>query len=299
MFGKNEIVGAKYFNKAPTESLLVTSMFFTLQGEGPYRGKPALFIRLAKCNLACTFCDTYFDSGDWMTFQEMEVKIQSVVDGYFKGNPPQWAKVLYKDIKQGEELIGKELIQKRKMVLVITGGEPSLQANLQPFLDKLGVEFENTQIESNGILTLDLPSTTVVVSPKCVEKNGVAVKYLTPSESMLKQAHCLKFVMSADRDSPYSDIPQWAHDWAAETGKEVFISPMNIYNREPQKAKAQRLTNETSLDQRSTVEEVISFWEPGLLDMKANQANHEYAAKFCITHGYTFNMQLHLFASLA
>ena len=60
MFGTNEIIGKKYFKDAPAESLFVTSMFFTLQGEGPYAGMPALFIRLAKCNLVCSFCDTFF-----------------------------------------------------------------------------------------------------------------------------------------------------------------------------------------------------------------------------------------------
>jgi 7-carboxy-7-deazaguanine synthase len=110
----------------------------------------------------------------------------------------------------------------------------------------------------------------------------------------------LKFVMEADPKSAYSDIPDWAHEWAKETHKPVFISPMNIYNSEPQKAKDSRMnSNERDLATRSYVDEVISFWEPGLLNMKENQLNHEYTAKFCVKHGYTFNMQLHLFASLA
>ena len=116
---------------------------------------------------------------------------------------------------------------------------------------------------------------------------------------MLEQAACLKFVMESIQGSPYSDIPEWAHSWAKRTGKPVFISPMNIYNREPQKAKANRATNITSIDVRSEVEEVISFWEPGLLNMDANQSNHEYVGKFCVMHGYIMNIQLHLLASLA
>lgn len=71
MFGMNEIVGKKYFKDAPKDSLLVTSRFYTLQGEGPFRGHPAYFVRLAKCNLACSFCDTYFDSGEWQTFDQI------------------------------------------------------------------------------------------------------------------------------------------------------------------------------------------------------------------------------------
>ena len=41
MFGTNEIIGKKFFKDAPKDSLFVTSMFFTLQGEGPYSGQPA------------------------------------------------------------------------------------------------------------------------------------------------------------------------------------------------------------------------------------------------------------------
>ena len=72
MFGTNAIIGKKYFKETPVDSLFVTSMFFTLQGEGPYAGLPAVFIRLTKCNLTCSFCDTFFDDGEWMTFEQIE-----------------------------------------------------------------------------------------------------------------------------------------------------------------------------------------------------------------------------------
>ena len=51
--------------------------------------------------------------------------------------------------------------------------------------------------------------------------------------------------------------------------------------------------------ERSTVDEVISFWEPGLLNLAANQANHEYVGQFCIENGFKLNLQQHLYASLA
>jgi organic radical activating enzyme len=74
---------------------------------------------------------------------------------------------------------------------------------------------------------------------------------------------------------------------------------MNIYNTLPQKSKNQRAkNNDISLEERSTIDEVISFWEPGLLNMSENQKNHEYAAQFCVKHGYVLNLQIHLYASL-
>lgn len=301
MFGKNEVVGKKYFDNAG-EKLFVTSVFgVTLQGEGPYRGEPAVFVRLAKCNLDCSFCDTFFDDGDWLTIAELDEKINLTIENHFKGEVPLWAQELWASVSNADGSESESmLIKKRDMVLVVTGGEPMLQKNLVPFLEHMSMRFEKTQIESNGTIVQDIPaSTTLVVSPKCSERKGVAIKYLTPKPEMLTRANCLKFVMNADPESPYSSVPDWAHDFRANGGT-VFVSPMNIYNDEPMKSKQLRASsNQITLQERSTVDEKISFWEEGLLDMKSNQANHEYAANYCAQHGFIFNMQLHLFASMA
>lgn len=272
MFGHNEIVGKRNFQD--DDRLLVTSYFVTLQGEGPYSGLPAVFVRLAKCNLACSFCDTYFDGGDWFTLDELATTLQEAV----------WQTPLSMD----------------EYVLVITGGEPMLQKALVPFLESQAGEWRAMQIESNGIFPLPIPaSTTLVVSPKCAEKGNVATKYLRPRPETLERADCLKFVMSADLDSPYSVVPSWALDWKRETGKDVFVSPMNVYAREPEKAKVMRTSNQTTIEQRSTVEEVISFWEPGLLDLDMNQRNHEYTARYAVANGLRFQLQTHLYAGMA
>ncbi len=345
MFGKNEIVGKKYFKEADSQKMFVTSMFMTLQGEGPYRGMPAFFIRLAKCNLACSFCDTFFDDGDWLSFDEIEARIESTIEEFYTSigrDRPEWTRHSNGFISMhGGELDSRkaELLKagacpekvdqisnayfrrpelmnamtfevnksKKRMVLVMTGGEPMLQDNIGPFLERMTEIFENTQIESNGTQATAIPeSTTLVISPKCAEKKDpisgemVATKYLTPRKEVLDRASCLKFVMEATEGSPYADIPDWAHEWANVYGRPIFISPMNNYNDIPAMSKKQRaLNNGISLEERSTVDEVISFWEPGLLNMELNQKNHEYAAKFCVTNGYILNLQIHLYASLA
>ncbi len=289
MFGMNEKVGRNYFKDAPSDTLTVTSRFYTLQGEGPFRGFPAYFVRLTKCNLDCSFCDTYFDKGDVLTFDEIFEQIEIDIKKFYDDRKiilPAWA-------------TGTD----RRIVLVITGGEPSLQLNLSAFLKRANKIFYHTQIESNGILHLNLEEkTTYVVSPKCLEKNGTVVKYLTPNSETLKRASCLKFVMSAPEDekfSPYSEVPEWAHQWAMDTGKEIYVSPMNIYKKEPQKAKEMRASNqEMTIEHRSTIDEVISFWEPDLLDLKSNQRNHEYTAEYAMKYGFILNLQIHLFASL-
>lgn len=290
MFGLNEIIGKSFFKDAPQNKLFVTSRFFTLQGEGPFRGYPAYFIRLAKCNLACSFCDTYFDKGEWFDFSTLLEEADKVIQEFFKARrltTPAWAQGLNK-----------------KIVLVITGGEPSLQSNLSGFLEEAKKYFQQTQIESNGIIVLDdLPKvTTLVVSPKCPEKNGKVLDYLEPNKKMLARADTLKFVISSPDNkkyAAYSSIPQWAHEWALNTNKPIFISPMNIYKQEPQRVKTIRdQGRDLTIEERSEINEVVSFWEPDLLDMSKNQRNHEYAAEYCMKHGYILNLQLHLFANL-
>lgn len=275
MFGKNEIVGKRKF--PDSDKLLVTSIFVTLQGEGPYSGLPAVFVRLAKCNLACSFCDTYFDSGDWFTFKELEDKLCDVV----------WETPL----------------DMSNYVLIITGGEPMLQEALGPFLETQLGNWDAIQIETNGTADTWIPhEVTLVVSPKCAEKNGKATKYLTPRQNILDRADHLKFVMEATVGSPYSTVPTWALDWKNETQtarRDVFVSPMNVYAREPQRAKIARNSNEVTLEQRSVIEEVISFWEPGLLDLEVNQENHEYTARYAVKNGLRFQLQTHLYAGMA
>lgn len=284
MFGKNEIVGRKFFAEAPQNSLYVTSVFYTLQGEGPFAGMPCVFVRLTKCNLACSFCDTFFDAGDWLTFAQLEAKVMQVMP------------------KDPGFNIG----------LVVTGGEPLLQSNLGDALLYLfkNISLSWIQIESNGILTQTIGQLSegfcLVVSPKASETHGRAERYLRPSPAMLQRADCLKFVMRAPlyEFDPYASIPQWALDWREVNHRPIYISPMNVYNDVPKAAKQVRLVAKEAnaipdLDMRSTLDEMVSFWEPGLFDLKQNEANHKHAARYCLDHGLRFNMQMHLYAGLA
>lgn len=301
MFGLNEKVGKSFFENAG-EKLFVTSIFYTLQGEGPLRGRPAIFVRLAKCNLGCSWCDAFFEDGDWLTVEEILERSAQEISSFFEGNVPDWA-VGY----DGDH----SMYNKREMAFIVTGGEPTLQSNLRKLLEAASTEYQWTQIESNGILAPDVPdSTIVVVSPKCMEKVDITegfkryipTGYMTPNQSTLNRADVLKFVMEdqPDFESPYQTVPEWAHQWKREMGRDVYVSPMNIYNREPKKAQEIRAgKNKATLEERSMYDEVVSWWEKDLFNMEANQRNHEHAAKYAIKHGFIFQMQLHLFASFA
>lgn len=278
MFGQNEIVGRKFFKDMPAGTLYVTSIFYTLQGEGPFMGLPAVFVRLGKCNLDCSFCDTYFDHGDVMTFEEIEAKIAAT-------------------------MIHVSGVKQESVVLVITGGEPTLQSNLIDFVISQANSWSAIQVETNGTqpeVTAELSEdATIVVSPKCLEKDGKPERYLLLPKTTLDVAGALKFVVSADPNSPYHEVPGWVRDWGeAWALTDVYISPMNVYLDKPRETKIALMRDKPSLQVRSEVIERVSFWEPGLLDQQANQKNHEYAAWFCMQYGYRLNLQMHLYASI-
>lgn len=116
----------------------VVDIWDTIQGEGPYAGTPAAFVRLAGCTLKCPKCDTDYTTGRRM----MDV----------------------------EEIHDKVMAFKRKIV-VLTGGEPFRQ-NLSHLLSLLRASAIIPQVETNGTcLPLYQPwqAPVIVMSPKTTE----------------------------------------------------------------------------------------------------------------------------------
>lgn len=109
-----------------SETLFVSEIFDSLQGEGPSQGYPCSFLRLAGCNLACTWCDTDY-SWNWQKYDvRKETSTQSV----------SALATRFRDVPR----------------LVITGGEPLLQ---QKALEQLVTALPTTlpvEIETNGTI---------------------------------------------------------------------------------------------------------------------------------------------------
>lgn len=101
--------------------LLISEIFYSLQGEGPNIGQPTVFVRTTGCNLHCDWCDEP---------EALDVK---------------------KGIQMTTEKILKE-IQKHNIKFVdITGGEPMLQQQqLLPLLQHLKDLGYSIEIETNG-----------------------------------------------------------------------------------------------------------------------------------------------------
>ena len=79
----------------------VNEIFYTLQGEGAHSGIPAVFVRFSGCNLRCPWCDTDFADHTDMTAEQIVSEALALYD----------------------------IPNERRKMLVLTGGEPSLQVD--------------------------------------------------------------------------------------------------------------------------------------------------------------------------
>lgn len=244
------------------DELLITKIFFTVQGEGPFAGHRALFIRLAGCNLGgkgvngpgCSFCDTdfRFDQGRVWSVQDLHREIE-------RQFPHDWPKT---------------------RLVVVTGGEPSLQRRGLINLLYGAPDDVRVQIETNGTRNIALGSIPayIVCSPKVIEATDGNPKYYRPQEQTLRDADCLKFIVSSDHQSPYHEVPEYAKSF----GKPVYVSPMAVYKpgvTSPNKA-------------------VVSIWDEDVFDQKKCARNHAYAAELAMKHGYIMSVQMHLFGQV-
>ena len=60
-----------------TETLIINEIFYSIQGESTFVGKPCVFIRLSGCDLRCSYCDTQYayDEGEKMTLAQISEKV--------------------------------------------------------------------------------------------------------------------------------------------------------------------------------------------------------------------------------
>ena len=171
-------------------------IFASLQGEGPSAGVPVAFVRLSRCNLACTWCDTAYT---WRFANEQ--------DGY---NRPHRDGVAY-DRKANQVTLSPDETAARIAALgqnrlVITGGEPLLQA--PALAEMLGhLPDVSVEIETNGTVIppvrLDVRVDQYNVSPKLTHSGNPADLALLPErlDAWASEPRAfLKFVIASPED---------------------------------------------------------------------------------------------------
>lgn len=214
MFGKNE-VSSKF--QYASGSLLVNSVFYTIQGEGPDAGRPAVFVRLSKCNLRCFFCDTEFESGTVHSLAMLWSKVNALIEEH------------------------------NCNLVVITGGEPLLQ-NIIPFVEKCNLAGVGVSVETAGTTYLDglqerfdlvgHPNNLIVISPKTPGIN----------KDVLAVAGALKYIVRVGEVDPTDGLPNKSTQKEGEAARifrppldffrPVYIQPCDEYDAEKNEANA-------------------------------------------------------------
>ena len=157
--------------------LAVSEIFSSLQGEGPYSGTPAAFLRLAFCNLHCWFCDTKYS---WLFHQKLLNTVKGDLERLgVKASPADL--IVHERSKEATEMaveeVKTELLKTGKDHLVITGGEPMLQQSaLFPLIQDLKSNRDFfIEVETSGTLAPNFGMREAVdawnVSPK-LESSG-------------------------------------------------------------------------------------------------------------------------------
>lgn len=162
-------------------------LFYSLQGEGVRMGTPAVFLRLAGCNLHCSWCDTKYS---WKKGLELPV-----------------------------EEVAARIAAFACRGLVVTGGEPLLQQEELAALLQLLPADTFVEVETNGSLC---PSADLLarvgqwnVSPK-LQHSGNAAEAALQAESLAVFAglpHAwFKFVVQGEQDWPAIEALQLPHE---------------------------------------------------------------------------------------
>ena len=173
----------------------IIEIYKSLQGESSYAGLPCIFVRLAGCNLRCSWCDSEytFKGGSRMTLEEIEAEVRRLSP---KGG-----------------------------LVEITGGEPLLQEReLVPLMERLISGGYKLLIETSGERPLDrVPKEVVkIVDVKCPD-SGEGDSFRMSNLEQLTTRDEVKFVISSRRD--YEFARDFIREHELDTKASLIFSP--------------------------------------------------------------------------
>jgi len=153
----------------------VIEVFHSLQGEGPLSGVRTTFIRTARCNLRCRWCDTKYSFG------------------------PGHSRSI-------DSLLA-EVARNRTRHVCLTGGEPLLQRESMELVRRLADRGCTTSVETGGSLDvspyLKVPRLVLSVDVKCPSSGMERHNHWT-NLPRLRSRDVLKFVIADRRDYLYA-----------------------------------------------------------------------------------------------
>lgn len=175
--------------------LTVNEIFHSIQGESTFAGRPCVFVRLTACDLRCSWCDTpyAFTEGRKMTVDD----VLASVDGF-----------------------GCDLVE-------ITGGEPLLQDDVYPLMERLLERGTVVMLETGGHRSIArVPADVVkIVDVKC-PASGESAKNDWDNLARLAPHDEVKFVVQDRADYEFARDVIRRHELPAKAAA-VLMSPVH------------------------------------------------------------------------
>ncbi len=217
--------------------MYLIEIYKSVQGESSFAGRPCIFVRLAGCNLRCSWCDSEYTFKGGYKLSEDEV------------------------VAEVEKLAPVRLIE-------FTGGEPLLQEReLIPLMQRLLDASYELMIETSGERPLDHVPAAVhkIVDVKC-PGSGEGGSFRMSNLEFLTKRDEVKFVITDRRD--YEFARDFIHEHALETRVgSVLLSP--AFTKTPTIV---RSTENCTLDPRDLVEWLLADG----LDARLSLQIHKY-----------------------
>lgn len=168
----------------------INEIFYSLQGEGRWAGRPAVFVRFSGCNLRCSFCDTDHAAHELLSMEQIVERIL--------------------------QFCPKNTENHRQMLVVLTGGEPSLFVDKE-FIDAMHAANLYVAIETNGTRRLPEGIDWITLSPKDA--------YALNAEVVIDKANELKLIFDG------SVVPSiYGYPVAADT--HLYLQPCDTGDAE-------------------------------------------------------------------
>ncbi|OGQ52617.1 MAG: hypothetical protein A3J24_04810 [Deltaproteobacteria bacterium RIFCSPLOWO2_02_FULL_53_8] len=176
--------------------MYINEIFRSIQGESTYAGLPCVFVRLAGCNLACSWCDT------------------------------PYAQTMFKAADMTVDDVISEVKKHACRLVEVTGGEPMMQEETDELVKRLLDGGYTVLVESNGSVSFEgLDARAVkVVDVKC-PASGHAGTFLVENIGLLTKDDEVKFVIADRRD--YDFAKKFIEDYLHDATLKVLFAPVS------------------------------------------------------------------------
>jgi 7-carboxy-7-deazaguanine synthase len=175
--------------------LTINEIFYSVQGESSFAGRPCVFVRLTACDLRCSWCDTPY------AFHE---GTKRPVD----------------DVLAEVDRFGCSLVE-------VTGGEPLLQEGVYPLLDGLLARGKQVLLETGGHRSTErVPAGVVTILDVKCPGSGEAQRMDWSNLDRLRPHDEVKFVIADRADYEFARDVLSRHGLAARAAA-VHFSPVH------------------------------------------------------------------------